>query len=66
MADKIAKKLPKRCSRGPGAWIALARGRDNNARSLLVRDPRRGISYPRIGDVGSAAYRRLLAGRGRR
>lgn len=66
MADKIAKKLPKRCSRGPGAWIALARGRDNNARSLPVRDPRSGINFPLMGDVGSAAYRRSLAGRSRR
>lgn len=59
MAEKIAKKLPKRVSRGLGAWIALARGRDNNARALSARDPRRGINYPRLGDVGSAAYRRL-------
>lgn len=58
MATKIAKKLPKRVGRGPGAWIAIARGRDNGARALVSRDPRQGIHYPRQGDVGSAAYRR--------
>ncbi len=59
MADKIAKKLPKRVGRGPGAWIAIHNGRSNANRAPVVRDSRRGINYPRMGDVGSAAYRRL-------
>ena len=58
MADKIAKKLPKRCSRGPGAWIALANGRNSKNRALPARNARQGINFPNITDVGSAAYRR--------
>ena len=60
MADqKISKKLPKRVGRGPGAWIALARGRDSKNRVLPNRNARQGINYPSLQDVGSAAYRRL-------
>lgn len=60
----IPKKLPKRVSRGPGAWITLARGRDNENRVLAKRDPHTGINFPRLGDAGSAAYRRLQAKKG--
>lgn len=56
--SKIAKKLPKRVGRGPGAWIALARGRDNKDRSLPSRNARQGINFPHITEVGSASYRR--------
>lgn len=59
MADKIAKKLPKRCSRSKGSWVTLARGRDNKDRSLPNRNARQGINFPNLADVGSAAYRRL-------
>lgn len=58
---KIAKKLPKRVGRVPGAWIALARGRDNGHRELPHRNSHTGINYPAISDVGSAAYRRRQA-----
>jgi hypothetical protein len=58
VADKIAKKLPKRCSRGKGAWIAIARGRDNAARVLPSRNARQGINGIDLNLVGSAAYRR--------
>lgn len=56
----IPKKLPKRCGRGPGAWIALANGRNNKNRELVHRAPHTGINYPHLGDAGSAAYRRSL------
>lgn len=59
MADKIAKKLPKRCSRAKGAWVAIHNGRANKDRSLPSRNARQGINFPVVGDVGSAAYRRL-------
>ena len=59
MAEKIAKKLPRRCSRGPGAWVAIHNGRSGKDRGLPARNPRQGISYPNLGEVGSAAYRRL-------
>jgi hypothetical protein len=58
VADKIAKKLPKRVSRGKGAWVALARGRDSKNRVLVNRNARQGINFPDLGHVGSAAYRR--------
>ncbi len=57
---EIAKKLPKRVSRGPGAWIALANGRNGKNRVLASRAAHTGINYPSLGDVGSAAYRRSL------
>lgn len=56
---KIAKKLPKRVGRGPGAWVSIANGRNSKDRSLPSRNARQGISYPQAGDVGSAAYRRM-------
>lgn len=62
MADKIAKKLPKRCSRSKGAWVALARGRDGKDRSLPRRDPRQGINGYDLSLTGSAAYRRMRKG----
>jgi hypothetical protein len=63
MADKIAKKLPKRCSRSKGSWVSIHNGRANKDRSLVSRNPRQGINYPVLGDVGSAAYRRKRAGK---
>lgn len=63
-ASKIAKKLPKRVGRGPGAWIALARGRDNGNRAIPVRNARQGINGFDLGLTGSAAYRRLRKGGG--
>jgi hypothetical protein len=63
---KIAKKLPKRCGRSKGSWVSIHNGRANKDRSLPNRDPRRGINFPNLGDVGSAAYRRLLQKGGRR
>ena len=63
MADtsKIQKKLPKRCSRSKGSWVSIHNGRANKDRALVARDPRRGINFPLLGDVGSAAYRRRQA-----
>ncbi len=63
--QKIKGSAPKvrNANRGPGYWIGLAKSRDNRDRSLPSRDPRQGINFPRIGDVGSAAYRRTLAKR---
>lgn len=59
-APKVRNK-----DRGPGYWVSLHNARNNKARALPSRDARHGINYPRIGDVGSAAYRRLRAhGRG--
>ena len=63
MAEKIAKKLPKRCSRSKGSWITLARGRDNKDRSLPSRNPRQGINGYDLSLTGSAAYRRQQKGR---
>jgi hypothetical protein len=62
MADKVAKKLPKRCSRSKGSWVAIHNGRAHKDRSLVRRDPRQGINFPAVGDVGSAAYRRMRGG----
>lgn len=58
MADKIAKKLPKRCSRSTGSWVSIANGRAHKDRALVARNPRQGINFPSLTDVGSAAYRR--------
>lgn len=62
---KIKGSAPKvrNANRGPGYWITLARGRDNRDRVLPNRNPREGINYPNLGEVGSAAYRRLRGGR---
>jgi hypothetical protein len=59
VAEKIAKKLPKRCSRTKGSWISIHNGRANKDRVLPSRDARRGINWPQMGEVGSAAYRRM-------
>ena len=64
MADKIAKKLPKRCSRAKGAWIQIHNGRNSGNRVLATRSARNGINGFDIGLVGSAAYRRRQPGRG--
>jgi hypothetical protein len=63
MAEKISKKLPKRCSRTKGSWVSIHNGRANKDRVLAGRDPRCGINFPYITDVGSAAYRRLRRNR---
>lgn len=65
--QKVKGSAPKvrNANRGPGYWVSLARSRDNRERSLPSRNPRQGINFPAIGDVGSAAYRRLLQRRGR-
>lgn len=60
MAEKIAKKLPKRCSRTKGSWLQIHNGRSHKDRSLPNRNPRQGINFPNLGEVGSAAYRRSL------
>lgn len=49
--------------RKPGDWKAIAAGRQRIQRDIING---RGLSnIPKMGDVGSAAYRRLLA-QGRR
>lgn len=40
-------------------WIAIAKGRDNRMREVRIVDPF--ACAPKMGDVGSAAYRRLMA-----
>jgi len=59
--QKIRGSAPKvrNANRGPGYWITLARSRDNKNRDLVKRNPRQGINYPLLSDVGSAAYRRM-------
>lgn len=59
--QKIKGSAPKvrNKDRGPGYWVGLAASRSNRERSLPSRNARQGINYPAIGDVGSAAYRRM-------
>lgn len=48
--------------RKKGDWIAIAAGRARVPKDIVNG---RGLSnVPKIGDVGSAVYRRLLASRG--
>jgi hypothetical protein len=63
--QKIKGSAPKvrNRNRGPGYWVGLAKSRDNRDRNLPSRDPRQGINFPRLGQVGSAAYRRKQAKR---
>lgn len=63
VAAKIAKKLPKRCGRSKGSWVSIHNGRNNKDRVLPSRNARQGINFPAVGDVGSAAYRRMKGGR---
>jgi hypothetical protein len=45
--------------RKKGDWVAVAKGRANRDRDLSHHSGHTGI--PKSGEVGSAAYRRLLA-----
>ncbi len=56
MAQKQGTSGNKRRKRGD--WEAIARGRANVDRVLVNHSGNTGI--PAIGEVGSAAYRRLL------
>jgi hypothetical protein len=60
------KGQAKKCSRGSrkaGDWMIKHRARDNRpGRELVTRANR---DWPRMTDVGSAAYRRLLSKRSR-
>jgi hypothetical protein len=57
----MTQKMKGRAPRKKGEWVSIAKGR-SYARRELVTNP--GANQrPRIGDVGSAAYRRLLASR---
>lgn len=49
--------------RSKGDWIAVAKGRANKVREPLANRP--GACVPAVTDVGSAAYRRLLAKKSR-
>ena len=40
-----------------GDWIAISKGRVNRDREVVNRSNR---DYPNMGEVGSAAYRRLV------
>lgn len=51
----------KRMTRKPGEWKNIAKGRSNAKRDLVTNPGARQV--PRVGDVGSAAYRRLLGSR---
>lgn len=59
MAQKQGTSGAKHRKRGD--WEALAKGRANVPRVLINHHGNTGI--PTLGDVGSAAYRRLLAKR---
>lgn len=48
-----------RAPRKKGDWIILAKGRSHAARELVTNPGAN--QRPRVGDVGSAAYRRLMA-----
>lgn len=52
--------------RKKGDWVAVARGRGNKERDYAKRPATGGMNYPKLGDVGSAAYRRLLSRVGRK
>lgn len=47
--------------RKKGDWVKVAQSRGGSRREVASRSSRIGINFPNIGDVGSAAYRRLLA-----
>ena len=50
--------------RKPGDWITIERGRRNKERFHVTS---RGLSnVPMVGEVGSAAYRRLIAKRAKK
>ena len=49
--------------RKKGDWVALARGRAGRPGRELVNHPN--VNIPRLSDVGSAAYRRLISKRSR-
>lgn len=56
----MSQKQTGRATRKKGDWINIVKGR-GHARRDLVTNP--GASQrPRVGDVGSAAYRRSQAG----
>lgn len=60
------KGQAKKCSRGsrkPGDWLIKQRARDSRPGRELIHHPN--VNYPRLSDVGSAAYRRLLAKKSR-
>lgn len=63
--QKVKGSAPKvrNANRTVGYWMSLSKSRDNRERTLPSRNPRQGINFPGLGEVGSAAYRRLLQGR---
>lgn len=57
----MAQKQKGRAPRKKGEWVNIVKGRSHAKRDLITNP---GFNQrPRIGDVGSAAYRRLLASR---
>ena len=53
----MAQKQKGRAPRKKGEWLLIHKGR-SHAKREVVTDP--GVNQrPRVGDVGSAAYRRL-------
>lgn len=51
-----------RKNRKTGDWVNIAKGRQNRDREIVNRGDR---DMPNMGDVGSAAYRRLMKKGGR-
>lgn len=49
--------------RKKGDWVAVAKGRASRVREIASRAATTGMNYPKSGDVGSAAYRRILGRR---
>ena len=60
-ASKVKGSAPKvrNSNRTKGYWLSLHNARNNKDRSLASRHPHTGINFPGLGEVGSAAYRRL-------
>lgn len=59
--QKIKGSAPKvrNRNRTKGYWVMLSSSRSNRQRDLPNRNSRQGINYPVLGEVGSAAYRRM-------
>lgn len=58
--QKVKGSAPKvrNANRAKGYWVGLHNARANRDRVLPNRNPRQGINFPNIGEVGSAAHRR--------
>ena len=60
----MAQKQKGRAPRKKGEWVLISKGRSHAHRELVTNPGTN--QRPRVGDVGSAAYRRLKARNGGR